>query len=123
MNQSVILFWLCFLPGFSIAHSKLNYNQVASTKWIARTQRVRDGNGVYLSSDDGLLIVSTKNGILHAFFPQNGTRMWGYNPSIHAWTADNYISCKSGIAFSTTDSLEYMVYSVIINELSQHPET
>jgi hypothetical protein len=65
-------------------------------------------------------ISSANLGYVNAFDADDGTELWSYVPV----TADNeFLSSRSGITFSATDSLEYVVFSVIVNELSLNPMT
>lgn len=106
------------------AQPRLKYKEFATTEWVSRTHPIGEGNGVFLTPDEKILVTSTKPAIVHAFDSESGSKLWGYNPSMSSWTGDNYISCLSGIAFASTESFEYIVYAVIIKDnLSLEPET
>jgi outer membrane protein assembly factor BamB len=108
------------LCGLGRAGGQLLYQANPSIEWETRVQSIRGGNGVFLSTDDDVLVSSSNLGYVNAFDADDGAELWSYVPV----TGDNeFLSSKSGITFITTDSLEYMVVSVIANELSLNPMT
>eukprot|EP00980_Cylindrotheca_fusiformis_P031003 scaffold25699_cov137-Cylindrotheca_fusiformis.AAC.7 len=108
-----------------IAEPQLKYQEFGSTDWVARTQPIGSGNGVFLSPDEKMVLTSTMPAIVHAFDAEDGVKVWSYNPSMSSWTGDSLISCLSGLTFANTGSLEYVVYAVNIEDrfLSLNPKT
>ena len=105
--------------GVGDVNGQLIYQPKPTLAWDGRVQSIRGGNGVFLSPDDEILVSSSNLGYVNAFDAATGAEIWAYVPI----TPDNdFISCKSGITFSTIGSLEYLVLSVIINE-STNPMT
>jgi outer membrane protein assembly factor BamB len=124
LNTSRTIFISLCLAQTLTAQPQLRYEEFGSTEWVARTQPIREGNGVFLSPDEKRLVTSTQPAIVHAFDTESGVKLWRYNPSMSSWTGDSFISCLSGITFASTGSLEYIVYAVVIKDnLSLDPQT
>jgi hypothetical protein len=118
-NHSVLV--LAGLAGLMRpAGGQLLYRAAPTTEWDARIQSVRARNGVFLSPDDEVLVSSSNLGVVNAFYAINGTELWSYTPSA---TNNDFLSCKSGIAFASRDALGYLVHSILVNDPSLNPMT
>jgi outer membrane protein assembly factor BamB len=106
---------LCALPA---AVGQLLYNADPSINWSARGEPVRQGNGVFLSPGEDSVISTSDTGTITAWDSFDGTELWSYTPSAGDGTV---LSCSSGVTFIETDTMEYMIYSVIVNETLYNP--
>ena len=117
-SRFVFLTTLCGLGLASASDEPLIYKANPTIEWETRVQTIRGGNGVFLSPDEQMLVSSTSLGYVSAFDANDGSELWNYVPI----TGDNeFLSCNSGIKFSSSSSMEYMVLSVVVNELSPNP--
>jgi sugar lactone lactonase YvrE len=92
----------------------LLYFDAPVQEWEALIPAVRQGNGVFVSPDDALIVATSADGTMSAFDP-TGTSLWTYGPpSIDSASA---VSCSSGITFA----LDYLTYAVIFDEESAAP--
>ena len=119
LNTSLLATVMAFL-GLGTASGQLIYKANPELEWEVRVQSVRGGNGVFLSPVDDALVSTTSLGYVNAFDPDTGDELWAYAPNA---TDNDFLSCKSGVTFSSTDSTDYLVYSVLVNELSLNPMT
>lgn len=81
--------------------------------WQGRTTEdtsagVLEGNGVYLSPDNRMIVSTSSDGTLRAFEPTTGEIIWSYVPDNLGFA----IRCWSGVTFSYRGSSPYMVYAV-----------
>jgi DNA-binding beta-propeller fold protein YncE len=92
----------------------LLYFDAPVQEWETLIPTVRQGNGVFVSPDDALIVATSADGTMSAFDP-SGTSLWTYGPpSIDSASA---ISCSSGITFAP----DFLTYAVIADEESAAP--
>lgn len=117
MKQSTA-FLSAFLALVSPAGAQLSHRDSPEIQWEVQIKSVRQGNGVFLSPNEEMLVASTNLGYVSAFGARDGAEVFHYT-YVPDTTAIEFISSTSGIAFST----DYMVYSVIVNKDSISPLT
>ena len=81
--------------------------------WQARTTDdtsagVLQGNGIYLSPDNKMIVSTSSDGSLRAFDPASGAILWTYVPDNLGFA----IRCFSGVTFSYKGARPYMVYAI-----------
>lgn len=99
--------------GFSLLPNsglgQIIYEQDPTVEWDIRVQSIREGNGVFLSPDESLLVASTNLGYVSAFGPLDGSEIFNY---VYTPEGQDFVKSYSGISFAP----DYLVYSVILNE-------
>lgn len=103
-----------FIAGIE---AQLTYRESPELQWDARVQSVREGNGVFLSPDEDLLVATSNLGYVTGFGAKDGSEIFQYTYDPNT-TNIEFISSSSGISFSKTD---FVVFSVLVNENSLEP--
>lgn len=98
---------------------QIRYREDPTADWQYRIRSVRRGNGIFLSPSDHMAVASSSDGTVTAMDASTGRKLWTYEPPT---TQGEFFSCSSGITFVSTDTLEYMTYSIVANEQSQNPK-
>ena len=106
------------LAGFSGAWGQITYRNEPEVQWSAKIQAVREGNGVFLSPDETMIMASSNLGHVSAFGASDGSEVFRYKYTPNT-TDVEFTSCASGIAFGD----DYMVFTVLINKNSPNPVT
>jgi hypothetical protein len=97
---------------------QLVYKADPSINWSARGEPVRQGNGVFLSPSEDIVVSSSNIGAVNAWDSLDGTKLWRYSPVAESGAV---LSCSSGVTFIKTDSMESMFYTVVVNEFLSNP--
>ena len=98
------------------SRSQIIYEADPVVEWDVRVQSIREGNGVFLSPDESLLVTSTNLGYVSGFGPLDGSEVFSY---LYTPGGQEFVKSYSGISFGS----EYLVYSVTLNEDSPTPST
>ena len=80
----------------------LNYHESPREIWRAfGSNGFRQGNGVFMSPNDDMLVGASEDGSLIAFDPLSGERMWTYRPSNLGFPPEDFpVQSYSGVTFS-----------------------
>lgn len=114
--QYFAFFIALFLKQIYPTGAQLTYRTNPIVEWSVQTQNVRDGNGIFLSPGEEMLLVSTRLGYIQGFRPNDGSEIFTYVYKPKS-TDVEFIDCSSGIAFGSN----YFVYSIIVNQFSDNP--
>lgn len=106
------------LSSLSCVEGQLTYRSNPELQWNARVQSVREGNGIFLSPNEEMIVASSNLGYISAFGARDGAEVFRYNYVPNS-TDVQFISCGSGLAFA----LDYMVFSVLVNKNTANPLT
>ena len=98
------------------SRGQIIYEADPSVEWDVRVQSIREGNGVFLSPDESLLVASTNLGYVSGFGPLDGSEVFSY---LYTPDGDDFVKSYSGVSFGSG----FLVYSVTINEDSPAPST
>lgn len=117
MKQTIPLL-SAFFALVSSAGAQLSHRSNPDIQWDVQVKSVRQGNGVFLSPDEEMVVASTNLGFVSAFGARDGSEVFqfAYDPNT---TAIEFITSDSGVAFSA----DYMVYSILVNKDSASPLT
>jgi outer membrane protein assembly factor BamB len=107
------------LAFLGVVGAQLTYRESPELEWDARVPSLREGNGVFLSPDDGIIIASSSVGQISAFRATDGAEIFQYSYGPNA-TVEELISSSSGISFSNDTSV---IFSILVNENSLNPST
>lgn len=118
--------WLLLITDGLVCHgerelkSDLAYLDQPELVWQAQTHSILNGNGIFISPDDSLTVVTQKNGVITAFDTLTGDNLWSFSPPSNSGMP---ISCQGGAVFSTEGTSSYIVYSVVDNRNGLTPFT
>lgn len=97
---------------------QITYRTDPELQWNVRVQSVREGNGVFLSPDEKMLVSSSNLGYVSGFGAKDGSEIFSYAYSPPSGSSE-FISSTSGITFAG----DYLVYSVLVNKNTVNPLT
>ena len=109
MKTSTQLFLLC-ATLFSGLAAAIDHFDAPELAWQTQTDVILDGNGVFISPDDSITVVTQANGNLNAYDTFTGDLLWNFLPPNHD---DLPIACQGGVTFSTDGPRDYLIYSVV----------
>ena len=119
MPETMKLAWIVTsLIGVCCVGGQITYRSDPEVQWSAKTQAVREGNGVFLSPSESMVVASSNLGHVSAFGASDGAEIFRYKYTPNS-TDVEFISCASGVAFGD----DYMVFSVLVNKNSPTPLT
>lgn len=104
---------LLFLFSLAIGHglvAAIDHFDEPNLAWQKRTDNILDGNGVFISPDDSITVVSQANGNLNAFDTFTGDELWEFVPPTND---DLPVACQGGVTFSVDGPFGYLVYSIV----------
>jgi hypothetical protein len=117
--MKLTLAWIAsLLAGLSGVGGQISYHSEPVVQWSAKIQAVREGNGVFLSPSERMVVASSNLGYVAAFEASDGSEVFRYKYTPNT-TDIEFISCASGVAFAE----DYMVFTVLVNKNSPNPVT
>lgn len=109
MKTSALLLLLSLVSGHALV-SAIDHYDAPNLVWQTQTDVILDGNGVFISPDDSIAVVTQANGNLNAYDPFTGEELWKFVPPAND---DKAVACNGGVTFSNDGYNDYLIYSVV----------